>query len=99
MSPYREIVSDLTSLIGHIRQSLKLIETAIANETGEEAGANVIVLDDVAPSYARADAVLRVCDAGLAIALHLLREPITPGDGALESAGETGLPPRRSIPA
>src|SRR5262245_24979475 len=92
---YRAVVSDLVSVIEHVRNSLGLIEGAIASEVAaEEAVAdNVIVLDDVTPGYARADAVLRECDAGLSVALHLLQGPVTSGDGRLELANGAGLAP------
>ena len=55
------MVSDVRSLIEHVQASLRLIEQAIARETApgsHEASANVIVLDDVTPSYVRATAAL-----------------------------------------
>ena len=78
---YRTVVSDLASVIEQIRSSLRLIETEIASETPcvEPAADNVFVLDDVTPGYARACAVLRECDAGLSVALHLLQGSVTPG--------------------
>src|SRR5689334_8902441 len=85
------IVADLASVIGHVRKSLRLIEQAVASEAAiEEAVAdNVIVLDDVTPGYARADAVLRECDAGLSLALRLLQRPMT----SVDTSGDGGLPP------
>src|SRR3954452_17827476 len=72
---YRSVVSDLVSLIGHVRASLTLIESAISREISagsQEPSSNVIVLDDVTPPYMSATAALRACDANLAIALRSL---------------------------
>ena len=72
---YRSVVSDLISLIEHVRASSRLIETAIARETlsgGQDSAANVIVLDDVSPRYMKAAATLQACDINLATALHSL---------------------------
>lgn len=91
---YRAVVSDLESVIEHVRKSLRLIESAIASEAAvDEIDAdNVIVLDDVTPGYARADAALRECNAGLSLALRLLQGPLTSGDGSVEFAAEAGQP-------
>jgi hypothetical protein len=85
---HRAIVADLASVIEHVRKSLGLIEQAVASEAAvEEAVAdNVIVLDDVTPGYARADAVLRECDAGLSLALRLLLGSVSSGEGGLPQA-------------
>jgi hypothetical protein len=78
------VVSDLVSLIEHVRASLKLIEQVTARETSfgnQETCADIIVLDDVTPRYLMAVATLNACDANLGIALHSLREPITSPHG------------------
>jgi uncharacterized protein YgfB (UPF0149 family) len=75
-----EIVSDLVSLIEHVRASMKLIESAIARESSlgnQEFAADVLVLDDVTPRYEKANAVLNVCNAGLGLALQLLLDSQT----------------------
>jgi hypothetical protein len=74
---YRTVVSELASVIDRIRKSLGLIESAIASDAAcdDAAADNVIVLDDVTPCYKRVDAALRDCDAGLSVALRLLRGP------------------------
>ena len=79
---YHTIISELASVIEQVRNSLKLIESEIADETPlDEADAdNVVVLDDVTPGYMRAHAVLRDCDAGLSVALHLLLESVSAGE-------------------
>lgn len=80
---YRSVVSDLVSLIEHVQASLRLIERTMVPETslaGQET-ANVVVLDDVSPRYARAAAALKACDANLGIALHSLVDSRTPGCG------------------
>jgi hypothetical protein len=69
------IVADMMSLIVHVQASARLIEAAIrsnaeGNNTAE--ASNVIVLDDVAPCYARADAALSACSVGLDAALQSL---------------------------
>jgi hypothetical protein len=84
------IVADLASVIAHVRKSLSLIEQAVASEAAvEEAVAdNIIVLDDITPGYARANAVLRECDAGLSLAVRLLQGSAASGDTAYDG----GLP-------
>jgi hypothetical protein len=70
---YRAIVSDLEALIRQLQASIKLIESAIAEESplgNQEIAANVVVLDDVTPRYMRANAALNACNAALGIALH-----------------------------
>ena len=50
----RSIVSELVSLIEHLRASMRLIESAIAMEpalSGPGTFDNVVVLDDVTPRY------------------------------------------------
>ena len=82
---YRSIVSDLTSLIGHVQASLRLIEAAIAREklfAEQDAAANVIVLDDVTPRYSEASAALKACDAGLLVALRRLIDSEQPAHTA-----------------
>jgi hypothetical protein len=72
---HRSVVSDLVSLIEHVRASLKLIESAVAREISlgsQETSADIIVLDDVTPPYVKATAALNACDAHLAIALRSL---------------------------
>ena len=77
----RSVVSDLISLIEHVRASSRLIETAIARETsptGQDSAANVIVLDDVSPRYMKAATVLQACDTNLATALRSLLDSSRP---------------------
>ena len=85
---HRAIAADLASVIEHVRKSRRLIEQAVASEAAieEPAADNVIVLDDVTPRYARAEAALRACDVGLSLALRLMQGPS--GD-----TGEGGLAP------
>ncbi len=80
---YRSVVSDLVSLIEHVQASLRLIEQAMVPETsfGGPEAANVVVLDDVSPRYARAAAALKACDANLGITLHFLLDSATSGRG------------------
>jgi hypothetical protein len=85
---YRSVVSDLLSLIEHFQASMQLIETAIAQETSpgnQEVAANVIVLDDVTPRYAKAKAALSACSADLGVAIHFLQESSTTSHGAVSS--------------
>jgi hypothetical protein len=79
---YNSVVSDLVSLIERMQASMKMLEGAIARELplgGQEAGGNVIVLDDITPCYVKANAALHACNAGLGVALHFLAgaEPST----------------------
>ncbi len=72
---YQAIVSDLVSLIEHMQASMKLIESAIAEEApfgNREVTPGVIELDDVTPRYVRTNAALETCTAGLAVALHFV---------------------------
>jgi hypothetical protein len=72
---YRAIVSDLMSLIEQVQACTRLVESAVASEAppgNQEVAANIVVLDDVTPRYARVTATLNTCDAGLNIALHFL---------------------------
>ncbi len=58
------IVSDLGFLMTQIQASMRLIDAALACESSsgdEELPANVVVLDDVTPRYARANAALNTC--------------------------------------
>ena len=58
---YRLVVSDVISLIEHVKASLALIEHEIARETAtgsQDTSNSVIVMDDVTPPYARATAAL-----------------------------------------
>lgn len=74
---YGPVVSDLLALIEHVQASMQLIEAAIAREAppgNQEVAANVIVLDDVTPRYAKVKSALSTCSAGLGVAVHLLME-------------------------
>jgi hypothetical protein len=77
---FASIVSNLVSLIQHIQASIELIETAIDQEQhagDQEIGANIVVLDDVTPRYAKATAALSTCNASLGVALQILLETKT----------------------
>ena len=79
--PHSLIVTDLVALIGHIRASLRLIDSAIAREAllaEQEAASDIFVLDDVTPCYLAASSALRACDAGLDAALDRLRDVDAP---------------------
>jgi len=74
---YQSIVSDLTALIDHVHASMDLIESAISCEQpfgNQEIAANVIVLDDISPSYVRANTALNACSVNLSVALHFLKD-------------------------
>jgi hypothetical protein len=82
------IVSELVSLIEHVRASM-LIESAIAMEPAlSDSGTsdNVVVLDDVTPRYQNARAALKTCNTSLEVTLHLLRDSKTSPHGTNESA-------------
>ena len=92
---YHSIVSDLVSLVERVRESMKLIELAVAEETSagnQELAANVIVLDDITPRYAKAYAELAASNAGLGMALHLLLDTRTPRDGTDARDGNARRP-------
>jgi hypothetical protein len=77
---HHAIVSDVVSLIEHIRASMRLIEQAIASEASprhEEIAGNVVVLDDVTPRFVQANAALIACSAGLCATLRLLLDART----------------------
>ena len=83
------IVSELVSLIEHVRASMNLIESAIAMEpalSDSGTSANVVVLDDVTPRYQNARAALNTCNSSLEVTLHLLRETKTSPHGTNASA-------------
>jgi hypothetical protein len=83
------IVSELVSLIQHVRASMKLIESAIAMEpslSNPGTSANVVVLDDITPRYQNARAALNTCNTNLEVTLHLLRDTKTSQHGTNESA-------------
>jgi hypothetical protein len=82
---FASIVSNLVSLIQHIQASIELIETAIDQEQhagDQEIGADIVVLDDVTPRYARATAALSTCNASVGVALQFLLETKTAGSQA-----------------
>jgi hypothetical protein len=69
------VVSDLVSLVDRVQGSIKLVETAQAQRVTADAElADVVVLDDVTPLYARASAALDTCNASLSTALQFLIE-------------------------
>ena len=86
---YRSIVSDLESLVGHVRASMNLIKTAIAGELlsgNDEIAGNVVVLDDITPRYIRANAALDTFNASLGIALQQLQDAAAPPPGTRKTA-------------
>ena len=87
---YQAIVSDLVSLIEHMQASMKLIESAIAEEApfgNREVTPGVIELDDVTPRYVRTNAALETCTAGLRrFARQIRRAPKSTGLGKLCSS-------------
>ena len=83
------IVSELVSLIEHVRASMKLIESAIAMEpalSDPGTSANFAVLDDLTPRYQNARAALKTCNTSLEVTLHLLRDTKTSPHETNESA-------------
>jgi hypothetical protein len=74
------IVSELAALLDHVQGSIKAIEIAIARDASSESSEhidNVVVLDDVTPSYAKASAALDTCNASLDDALQFLLDAKT----------------------
>ena len=72
------IVADMTSLITHVRTTASLIDAAIrrGSEGHDNEEANVVVLDDVTPCYATANAALSACSVSLDAALRSLRSAL-----------------------
>jgi hypothetical protein len=76
------IVSEMISLIEHVQSGIGAIEVQIAREqqcSNRDNAANVIVLDDITPRYAkaryaRASAALNACRASLSTALNILAD-------------------------
>jgi hypothetical protein len=86
----QSIISDLMSLIVHVKQSMDLLETAIAREAasdGQDIASEVVVLDDVTPRYLTANAALALCSADLGVALHALLDNTASKHGADGFAG------------
>jgi hypothetical protein len=86
----QSIVSDLMTLIVHIKRSMDLLETAIAREAasdGHDPASNIVILDDVTPRYLTANAALASCSAGLGAALHALLDNTASRHGADGFAG------------
>jgi hypothetical protein len=94
---YHAIVSDLVSLVAQLQSSIRLIESAMVGEAplgNQEFAANVVVLDDVTPRYARANAALNAANAGLCAALHFLQDT---RPSKFSTEGAAGRRPVRSI--
>jgi hypothetical protein len=69
------VVSDLVSLIDRVQASIKLLESAKAQEVeGDPEWTDVVVLDDVTPLYAQAGVALDACNTSLTAALQFLIE-------------------------
>jgi hypothetical protein len=71
------IVSEMISLIEHVQSGIGAIEVQIAREqqcSNRDDAANVIVLDDVTPRYAKASAALNECRTSLCTALNVLAD-------------------------
>jgi hypothetical protein len=69
------IVSEIISLIEHVRGGIAAIETEFMREqrcSNRDDVVNVIVLNDVTPRYARASAALNTCRASLCTAPNVL---------------------------
>ena len=84
----RTILSELISIILQVRRSLEAIESEIAHEaeSADDTGTDIVVLDDVTPTYARSCALLRECDARLSTAVRLMLESMTPGERTCDFA-------------
>ena len=77
------IAADLRLLIAQIETSMRRIAAVMDQEHGSDpdGSADIVVLDDVTPRYARASAALNVCRAGLGHALQCLSESGNAGGG------------------
>ena len=83
------IAADLRSLIAQIDSSMRLINAAMVQDDGDQAGStDIFVLDDITPRYAAAGGALSTCRAGLGHALRSLSEPGSP----VEMMGTANLP-------
>ena len=82
---YHSIVSGLVSPIAQVQASLQMIESAIARETslGNEAtSADIIVLDNITPRYAKAGVALFLLDSKAAGRLAPRASKLRMGDHA-----------------
>jgi hypothetical protein len=70
----RSIISDIMSLIERVEGSAALVEAALEASGGEDNAGNMVVLDDLTPRYALADAALKTCNATLREALDVLMD-------------------------
>jgi hypothetical protein len=87
---FGSIVSDLEALVTRIRASIELVDAAIEQEPSAgdpEFAANVVVLDDITPRYAKVTAALSACSVSLDAALQFMRDAGAPG---LRAAAATG---------
>jgi hypothetical protein len=94
---HHAIVSDLASLIAHLQSSINLIESAMVREAplgNQEFASNIVVLDDVTPGYAKANAALNAASAGLRVALHFLLDARPSKYPTNEQAGRDRRPVR-----
>ncbi len=81
------IAADLRSLIAQIDSSMRLINAALVQDDGDQAGStDIFVLDDITPRYAAASAALSTCRAGLGHALRSLSEPGGPVEMTMGTA-------------
>jgi hypothetical protein len=94
---YHAVVSDLLALIAHVQSSIHLMESVMASEPSlDNPKTNIIVLDDVSPRYARANAALNAASAGLRVALHFLQDA-RPSKNKTDEPAERDLGSVRSI--
>jgi hypothetical protein len=96
---YHAIVSDLVSLVARLQSSIRLIESTMVGDAplGHlEFASNIVVLDDVTPRYARANAALNAAHAGLGVALHFLLDA-RPSRSPTDGRGGQDRPSIRSI--
>jgi|SRR5664279_4802587 hypothetical protein len=94
---YHAVVSDLLSLIAHVQSSINLMESAMVSEPSRDnQETNIVVLDDVTPRYAKANAALNAASAGLRVALHFLQDA-RPSKHETGESGERDLRSVRSI--
>jgi len=103
---FASIISNLVSLIQNIEASIELIETAIdqGSHASDQENADIVVLDDVTPRYAKATAALSACKASLGATMEFLLDTKTSGpqaDGDTDCrrfAGAKAAQPYRSQP-
>jgi hypothetical protein len=88
------LASELRALITQIETTMRLIEATMVQEAGgdQPGSAEVVVLDDVTPRYAAANAALSACKSSVDAALKFLMNADVPTQGADAATAATRRP-------